>query len=61
MALRARGFMTDNILEGYWDPNNPSPSDGDAYGFTYDTPRAQARRTSLVASGRGKGEQLETM
>lgn len=50
MTLRARGFMTDNILEGYRDPYN---RDGDAYGFTYNTPRAQARRTSFVASSDG--------
>lgn len=30
MTLRARGFMTDNILEGYRDPYN---RDGDAYGL----------------------------
>lgn len=29
-ALRARGFMTDNILEGYWDPNNPFPNEAPA-------------------------------
>lgn len=49
-ALRARGLMTDNILEGYWAPNDPH---GDEYGFNYDTPRALARTTSFVNSADG--------
>ncbi|KAL8757939.1 MAG: hypothetical protein Q9199_001851 [Rusavskia elegans] len=53
-ALRARGYMTDNILEGYYDPNTfPDGAGGDRYGFTYNTPRAQARVRSFLPSSDG--------
>ena len=56
-ALRARGIITDDILDGYYDPATfpVAPANGgDQYGFTYDTARAQARTGSFVASADGR-------
>lgn len=52
-ALRARAIITDDILDGYYDPATfpVAPADGgDQYGFTYDTARAQAWTGSFVQS-----------
>ena len=59
-ALRARGIITGDILDGYYDSATflVAPANrGDQYGFTYATARAQARTGSFVASpdGRFKG------
>ena len=54
-ALRARGYMNDHILEGYYDPDTfPHGAGADQHGFTYDTPRAQARVRSFVPSSDGR-------
>ncbi|KAL8862688.1 MAG: hypothetical protein Q9178_001186 [Gyalolechia marmorata] len=54
-ALRARGYMTDNILEGYYDAATfePYANGADQYGFTYNSPRAQARVRSFLPSSDG--------
>lgn len=46
--------MTDNILEGYYDPATfPHGAGPDRYGFTYGTPRAEARAGSFTPSSDG--------
>ncbi|KAL8806037.1 MAG: hypothetical protein Q9182_001569 [Xanthomendoza sp. 2 TL-2023] len=53
-ALRARGYMTDTLLEGFYDPATfPRSAGADRYGFTYNTPRAQARVRSFLPSSDG--------
>ncbi|KAL8671161.1 MAG: hypothetical protein Q9168_004338 [Polycauliona sp. 1 TL-2023] len=53
-ALRARGYLTNNILEGFYDPATfPHGADADRYGFTYGTARAQARMESFLPSSDG--------
>ena len=56
-ALRARGFLTDNILDGYYDPRTfpvPVGRGGDRYGFTYGSARAAARTGSFTPSADGR-------
>ncbi|KAL8815921.1 MAG: hypothetical protein Q9223_005000 [Gallowayella weberi] len=53
-ALRARGYMTDNLLEGFYDPTTfPRGAGADQYGFTYNTARALARVRSFLPSSDG--------
>ena len=56
-ALRERGFITDNILDGFYDAQTfpvPTREGGDPHGFTYQTARAQARTGSFVPSADGR-------
>ena len=55
-ALRGRGFITDHILDGFYDPATfpvSAANGGDQYGFTYDTARARERTGSFLPSGDG--------